>query len=448
LTEADGRIGRATTMTFGLGHLLRIRSGQLAFYEAMKARHGDAVLLRLGPYRSWLLFDPQLIEQLLTRRWQSFIRFEKLTRVVAQWTGENMLLSEGEAWRERRRKVLPAFKSSRLPGYGEKAVLHACRLCEKFDRMATPDGRVSFDTDAVMARLTLDIAAATFFDADPPDNGDEVERAIQILSATAFRESTSPFTLPDWLPLAGKRRKRWAMDVMDRLVTQLVRARLGNAATDRGDLLSILIEEHRADERAIRDDAMSLLIAGHETSGALLSWVFFCLVRNPQWRDRLVAENRDQLGAQPPHPGNLARMPLLRAVVEETLRLYPPAYALFLRRAVEDVQIDQLVIRKGDLVQITPFTLHRDARWFPDPDRFEPQRFLEEPTWPRFAYLPFGAGPRVCIGQSFGLMEACLVVATVLQQWIPISVAGDVAPDPKFSLRPLGGLPMQWRKVD
>lgn len=445
---AGTRPGYPRTLSFGLGHLLRIRNDQLTFYQDMKARYGDTVLLRLGPYRSWLLFDPDLVEQVLARRWKSFIRFEKLMRVVAQWTGDNMLLAEGEAWSERRRKVLPAFKSTRLPGYGDKAVHHARNLCDALDGLATPEGSIMIHADAVMARLTLDIATATFFDAPPPSNGEEVERAIQILSDTAFAESTSPLSLPDWLPLKAKRRKRFAMEVMDRLVTELIRMRLTEAARDRGDLLSILIEAHQGNERAIRDDAMSLLIAGHETSGALLSWVFYCLVDNPEWLHRLLAENRGALWGRTPTAADLARMPLLRAVIEETLRLYPPAYALFLRRAIEDVEIGGLIIRKGDLVQITPYTLHRDARWFPDPDQFAPERFLRAPTWPRFAYLPFGAGPRVCIGQNFGLMEACLVVATILQRWRPVSVSGAVAPEPKFSLRPRGGLPMLWQRAD
>lgn len=435
------------TLSFGLGHLLRIRRDQLAFYEEMKARHGDAVRLRLGPYRSWLLFDPGLVEQVLVRRWQSFIRFQKLTQVVSQWAGDNMLLAEGEVWRERRRKLLPAFRTARLAGYGERAVHHASRLCDRLDGQADRNGIARFDTDAVMAHLTLDIAASTFFDAGPPANGEEVERAIQTLSATAFRESTSPFTLPDWLPFPAKRRKRWAMRVMDELVTGLVRERLGSEDADRGDLLSILIEQHGRSERAIRDDAMSLLIAGHETSGALLSWTFFCLVGAPDWRDRLAQENGQVLGGRPPAPQDLHAMPLLRAVVEETLRLHPPAYALFLRRAVEDVELDGITIRKGDLVQITPFTMHRDPRWFTDPERFDPERFLGEPTWPRYAYLPFGSGPRVCIGQSFGLMEVCLIVATVLQRWLPLEAVGSVLPDPKFSLRPRGGLPMAWQRL-
>lgn len=430
---------------FGLEYLLRIKHDQLAFYDEMKERFGDAVRLPLGPYRSWLLFHPDHVEQVLTKRWQSFIRFEKLTKVVAQWTGDNMLLAEGEAWRERRRKVLPVFQTKRLPAYCAKSVEHARRLREHLAEQADAQGQVRIDTDAVMARLTLDIASGVFFASEPPPNGAEIEAAIQVLSDTAFRESTSPVVLPDWLPLAAKRRKHWAMAVMDRLVGDLVDARLKDGQSDHGDLISVLVQQHEGDRQAVRNDAMSLLIAGHETSGALLSWTFHCLARSPQWLAAVIEEIERTLAGRLPDAADLTSLAVLRAVIEEVLRLYPPAYSLFLRRAVEDVALDGFTIRKGDLVQITPFTMHRDPRWFAEPLTFDPGRFLKDPAWPRYAYLPFGSGPRVCIGQSFGLMEACLVTATLLQHWRPVAAQGTVTPDPKFSLRPKGGLPMTWR---
>jgi cytochrome P450 len=434
------------TLSLGLGHLLQIRHDQLNFYERMRARHGDVVRLRLGPYRSWLLFHPDDLEQVLTGQWQSFIRFEKLTQVVSQWTGENMLLAEGAEWRERRRKVLPAFQSRRLPAYGHKAVRHATLLANSLDEQADPDGSIAIEVDAVMARLTLDIAASTLFGSDPPDNGGEVERAIRELSETAFRESTSPLTLPDWLPLPAKRCKKDAMAVMDRLVGGLVDRRLGMTARDHGDLLSILVAQHEGDRTAIRNDAMALLIAGHETSGALLSWAYHCLANAPDWRTKLAHELRSELDGREPCSADLARLPLLRATVDEVLRLYPPAYSLFLRRATEDVGMEGFTIRRGDLVQIAPIALHRDPRWFTEPTSFVPGRFLQAATWPRYAYLPFGSGPRSCIGQSFGLMEACLVLATLLQRWLP-DQSPEATPEPRFSLRPRGGLPMRWLRV-
>jgi hypothetical protein len=237
-------VGHPPAVLFGLNHLIRIRRDQLAFYEELRAKYGDVVRLRLGPHRSWILFHPEQIEALLTRQWASFIRFKRLTEVVAQWNGDSLLLAEGDEWRERRRKVLPAFQSRRMPGYGDKAVAHAARLGAELARRARATGSVTIDTDAVMARLTLDIAAGTIFGDEPPENGDEIENALQVLSDVAFRESTSPFTLPDWLPLASKRRKTEAMEVMDRLVTGLVTQGLARGADDCGDLLSMLIEQH------------------------------------------------------------------------------------------------------------------------------------------------------------------------------------------------------------
>ncbi len=438
-------VGQARSILLGVDHLLRIRRDQLRFYADLHRSHGDIVRLRLGPYRSWILFHPDQIEALLAREWASFIRFRKLTDVVGQWNGDSLLLAEGEEWRERRRKVLPAFGTRRLPGYGVQAVLHASKLADRLAATAEADGSFAIDTDAAMARLTLDIAAATLFGAAPPANGEAVEEAMQVLSDTAFRESTSPIVLPDWLPLPSKRRKRWAMAVMDALVTGLVQQGLARGAEDRGDLLSMLIEQHKGDAKAVRDDSMSLLIAGHETSGALLSWLFLSLVQHPAWLDRIAEELRLHLRGRAPEPADLAALPVTRATIEESLRLHPPAYSLFLRQATEDVDLAGVTIRRGDLVQIVPFALHRDDRFFSDPLRFDPQRFLADPTWPRYAYLPFGAGPRVCIGQNFALMEACLIAATVLQRLRPIAVERPVIPSPKFSLRPAGGMPMRWR---
>lgn len=434
----------------GLDHLYHIKTDQLAFYKSLEEAYGDVVRLQLGPYRTWLFFHPAPIEDLLTRQSNAFIRFKKLTDVVRQWNGDSLLLAEGDAWRVRRRKVLPAFQTKRLPTYGAAAVKHASRFCDEMANQAVKDGSVQIDTDAFMAQLTLDIATTTLFGSPPLKNGAEIEQAIQILSNTAFRESTSPFTLPDWLPLKAKRQKKWAMKLMDEMVTGLVNARLADiemgGAADQGDLLSMLIEHHEGDALDIRNDSMSLLIAGHETSGALQSWVFLLLTQHPDKLDLLDTEIETVLQGRLPSFSDLKNLKYLRAVIEETLRLYPPAYALFTRRAEADVNLSSVKVKKGDNIQIVPYTLHRSEKWFENAAAFEPARFIEAPTWPKYAYLPFGAGPRVCIGQNFGLMEACLVTATILQRWRPKQIVGQVVPDAKFSLRPKDGLPMVWEK--
>ena len=431
----------------GLDHLLNIRGDQLQFYEDMRAGYGDVVRLRLGPYRSYLLFHPDHIEELLTRKWSQFIRFQKLTDVVRQWNGDSLLLAEGDDWRQRRRKVMPSFQTKRLPDYGAMAVAETEKMCETLAQAAV-EGSVRFDTDSTMARLTLDIATRTLFGAQPRSNGEEIEHAIQVLSDTAFRESTSPATLPDWVPLPDKHRKKWAMKVMDDLVRELVRERIERGTQgDQRDLLTSLIEQHEGDCDEIRNDVMSLLIAGHETSGALLGWLFACLAQSPPWLAKLQQEIEAVLGMRSPSAADIANLPVLRAVVDETLRLFPPAYTLFLRQAEEDVDLLGVKLRKGDLVQIIPFTTQRDPRFFINPTAFDPARFLTNPSWPQYAYLPFGAGPRVCIGQNFGLMESCLVVATVLQRMMPLATKGFPTPSAKFSLRPLGGLPMTWKII-
>ena len=438
------------TLTLGLNHLWQIKFNQLGFYDRLEKQYGDVVRLRLGPYRTWILFHPDPIEALLTRHSENFIRFRKLTDVVRQWNGDSLLLAEGEAWHVRRRKVMPAFKTKRLPNYGEAAIDHAKRLCSKMDLDAKSGEDIELDTDAVMARLTLDIATTTLFGSEPLDNGDEIEAAIQVLSTTAFRETTSPLVLPDWLPLKAKRLKKWAMTVMDDMVTGLVKDRLDDIKAggdkDRGDLLSMLVEHHQGHAVDIRNDSMSLLIAGHETSGALLSWVFALLAQHPNILAKLNAELGTILSGRKAHFSDLRDLSYLRAVIEESLRLYPPAYALFVRQALTDIDLAGVKVKAGDNVQIVPYTLHRSERWYQDASTFKPERFLEDTTWPKYSYLPFGAGPRVCIGQNFGLMEACLVVATILQHWQPRAVNGDLVPDAKFSLRPKGGLSMIWTK--
>jgi len=434
----------------GLDHLYKIKTDQLNFYAELEAEYGDVVRLQLGPYRTWLFFHPDPIENLLTRQSQAFIRFEKLTDVVRQWNGDSLLLAEGEAWRVRRRKVLPAFQTKRLPRYGAAAVDRAETFCASLDELVKEGAEVQIDTDAAMAHLTLDIATATLFGSPPVANGAEIERAIQVLSDTAFRETTSPVTLPDWLPLKAKKDKIWAMGMMDDLVSGLVNDRLADIASggeaDRGDLLSMLVEHHEGDALEIRNDSMSLLIAGHETSGALLSWIFALLAQHPDELAILEQEIETILQGRSAVFGDLTQLPRTRAVIEESLRLYPPAYALFTRRAAKDVSLDGLELRKGDNVIIVPYTLHRSERWFEDAGHFKPARFLEAPTWPKYAYLPFGAGPRVCIGQNFGLMEACLVTATILQHWRPKQIEGGLQAEAKFSLRPKGGLSMRWER--
>jgi len=439
----DIRPSNPNPFLLGVDHLLRIRSDQLGFYEDLRRQHGDAVQARLGPYRLWYFFHPDLIEPVLTKQASSFIRFRKLMAVLRQWNGDSLLLAEGAHWRDRRRKVLPAFQSRRLPAYGDAIVDETSSFLTDLTASADTTGRLRFDADAAMARLTLNIAVRTMFGARPPGAGHHIESAVQTLSAVAFAESTS-LRLPIWLPLPAARRKRDAMAVMQNFVGELVDEALAREDEDGAFLISSLVEHHERNAGAIRDDAMSLLIAGHETSGALLGWALAALAKHPEWLQRAVDEVDTTLAGRPPCMADLMQLPIVTAVINETLRLYPPAYTLFPREATSDLEISGQRIRRGDLVQVVPYLTQRDERFFDNAQTFNPDRFRAPATWPTYAYLPFGAGQRVCIGQSFGLMETALALARILQVMLPDPIADMPEAMARYSLRPRGGLELGW----
>lgn len=432
---------------FGIDHLLAIRRDSLGFYKHLHCLNRDAIRIRLGPYRCWFLFHPYLIEQALAKSADEFIRFEKQMNTLRQWNGESLLISEGGSWKERRRKVLPAFKQQRMPEYAKIVAQHGCRLRDQWQQHISRNGTYTCDIDAEMAAHALDIAALTLFGQTLEDEAHKISETVHALSELAFHETTSAFTLPDFLPLPSKRKKQKIIKTMRDFIHSIAAQRLGSNRDDRGDLLSMLIEHHQGNLQAIEEDSMSLLIAGHETSGATLTWLMILLAQHPD-KLRMVQHELDSVVAGTEIEFNvLSRLPYLGSTIQEAMRLYPAAYALFCRQAVKSADLGQgVAVSPGDLVQIMPYITHRDGRWFEQPDSFKPERFVAEPTWPRYAHIPFGAGPRICIGQSFGLMEVLLTAAIILQNFEPLNPL-DRKPvlSPRFSLRPKPGFDLTWR---
>lgn len=423
-----------TTAFLGVDTLLKIKRDQLGFYGDMRTRFGDAVPLRLGPYRSWLLFHPDQIEVVLASKADEFIRFERMMKVLRQWNGESLFIAEGQSWHNRRRKVLPAFAQRKMPGYEAVFQQVAVDWVNHLSDRAAADGAVHLDADDIFAQVALDIALRTLFGGGFSEGMDQVSRHIRVLSEVAFHECSSPLTLPDYLPLPGKRAKKAAMTFMRDLVRELVEKRLKGSEGD--DLLQVLIETHAGDKQEICDDAMSLLIAGHETSGAALSWIFALLADHPEALSRCQNEVA--------HTDDVGEMTFLHAVVEEALRLFPPGYTLFLRQAKRNVDVAGVPIKKGDLLQVIPYMTGRDPRFFNEPNQFRPERFLTTPTWPFFANISFSAGPRACTGHKFALKEVSIIAAELLRAFHPRLSGVFPTPEPKFSLRPQGGLPMIW----
>lgn len=420
----------------GLDTLYHIKHNALNYYTSLHQKYGDAVLVQLGPYRCWFLFHPMHIEQVLAKQADKFIRFRKIMNILRQWNGESLLISEGASWKERRRKVLPAFKRDRMPEYAKMVLEQADELYNNITQHIDKYGSYSCDIDLIMAQHALDIAGITLFGRRLGSESQTISQAVHDLSEIAYKETVSPFVIPSFIPTPFNLHKRSVIKTIKHAIRDIVNERFNSPAQDYGDLLSILIEHHQNEFTAIEEDVMSLLIAGHETSGATLSWLFLLLAKNPEDLKRLHTELDTVLGGKAVEFEDLKRLPYLIAVIQETMRLFPAPYALFCREATEDIDLERIQIKKGDLVQLLPYVTHRDERWFKKASSFSPDRFLNDMDHPQYAYFPFGAGPRVCIGQSFGMMEVALTTASILQKITLEYSDKELLASPRFSLRP------------
>ncbi|MDC0668306.1 cytochrome P450 [Nannocystis radixulma] len=411
--------------------------------EQFIARHAAAAPIHqvhMPGSSPWFTADPDIIDDVLVGRSKLFIK-DRITRDLALVTGNGLLVSDGEFWRRQRRLAQPAFHRERIAGYADVMVEHAERLASTWR-----EGQV-LDIHAAMMRLTLDIVAATLFSSG-------VDRAIadtigSSLDVIMARFSDPTYAFFPWLaglPLPKNRRFAEARARIDGAIRGIIAARRASGR-DEGDLLSMLLrarddEGGQMSDEQLRDEAFILFVAGHETTALALSWTWMLLSQNPAAWDRLRAELDRVLGDRPP---TLADVPALRYtdwIVHESMRLYPPAWSVG-REALEDLELGGVPVPRGAQIWMFQWAAHRDPRHFPRPEAFEPERWDGDLARriPRFAYFPFGGGPRLCIGNNFASLELVLVLATLARRWRPIVRPAD-RPRPQFSitLRPAGGM--------
>ncbi|WP_413662111.1 cytochrome P450 [Microbulbifer sp. CNSA002] len=425
-----------SSLFLGIDALYHIKKDALSYYKSLQSAYGDTVRVRLGPYRCWFLFHPDHIENTLATEANSFIRFERIMKILRQWNGNSLLIAEGKSWKDRRRKVLPSFAQQRIPSYAESVSKFANEFTKTVMSNSGLTDNYKCNIDAEMAKLSLDIACKNLFSKDLDSISVPISEAVDCLSEIAYNETTSHFTLPNFFPTSGNKKKKEVVKLMKTFISGIVSDRIEQNSNERSDLLSTLITHHNGDRTAIEEDVTSLLIAGHETSGATLSWLFLLLSQHQNIQKKVQNEIDRALGEAPVSYESLKKLPYLNAVIQETLRLHPPAYALFCRRAIKDVDVGGVLVKKGELVQLLPYVTQRDSRWFENSDCFYPERFINDKSWPKYAYFPFGAGPRICIGQSFGMMEVALTAATVLQKLSLSTAETSINGIPRFSLRP------------
>ncbi|MFN2545146.1 MAG: cytochrome P450 [Actinomycetota bacterium] len=427
-------------------NIVAMRRDELGFYRGMAERYGDIVRFRMGPLRMCLVTDPQGVEQVLVTRNHDIHKspfYEAMKRVL----GEGLLTSEDEFHKRQRRLIQPIFHHRRIKEYGEAMVDYGVRYRDRWQ-----DGQV-LDLHQEMMGLTLAIVGKTLFGADVERDAADVGEAMatllgmldRLLLFVVFMIGGPLADNIERLPVPAMRQFRAARDGLDRVIGRMIEEKRAEGA-DGSDLLSRLLvaEEDGAGmtDQQLRDEAITIFLAGHETTAVALSWTFYLLSRHQDVEGKLHAELDEVLGDRVPTVEDLSRLDYTRKVLSEAMRLFPPAWMIG-RQAIADLELCGYDVPKGTILLTPPFLVHRDPRWWPEPRRFDPERFSqeEEAKRPRYAYFPFGGGPRLCIGESFAWMEGELLLATIAQRWRPRLLPGQPAGlQPQVTLRPKGGM--------
>lgn len=427
---------------FGLfRQLVRDRLGMLT---GAAARYGDAVRFAIGPRTLYFFNHPDHAKHVLVDNSDNYRKGIGLVQ-AKRALGEGVLTSDGELWREQRKVIQPVFQHRRIAAYADVVAEEAARLV---DRLRERAGGGPVDVVREMTGLTLGVLGRTLLDADLRAFT-AIGHAFEAVQDQAMFEMVTLSKVPQWVPLPTQLRFRRARAELKRVVDTLIAERAGG---DGDDAISRLIAatEGRPDAaRRRHDELVTLLLAGHETTASTLSWTFHLVDRHPEVRERLHAEAVAVLGDRRPGFADLRELRYTTMVVQEAMRLYPPVWILT-RQAVAADEIGGYPVPAGADVLISPYTLHRHPAFWDRPESFLPERFEQgrAARRPRYAYLPFGAGPRVCVGSNLGMMEAVFVTAMVARELRLTGVPGRrVVPEPMLSLRVRGGLPMTVHRV-
>lgn len=435
----------------GFRSMLRYSKRPLERFEDARLVSERMVAFQVLGIRYLTLFDLEAIEQVLVTEHSAFSK-DTFTQDLKRILGTGLLTSEGELWRRRRKLTAPSFQRREVAAYGGVIAERA----EAFVREQRSG--VAFDVHSSLMHLTLDILVRALF-GTRVSRAAEVEKLLDefmgdyMPAAAAWRVA-----LPEWFPLRSRFRLARVRQKLDSILFDLISERKGRLPegsapspdSAASDLLARLMrardEGGSLSDTALRDEAMTLFLAGHETTALSLTYTLWLLARHEPEALRLQRELDQVLGGRSPSVADLQALPYTRAVIDEALRLYPPAWA-FGRTPAQDVVLAGVQVPRGTQILVCPWVLHRDARFFAEPLRFAPERWLGGQPPPRFAYLPFGAGPRVCIGQHFALAEAALILATLAQRLrFELPALSEIELLPTVTLRPAGPVLMRMHR--
>jgi cytochrome P450 len=426
---------------------LSFRRDPLHTVAGLKERYGDIAHFRVGSRHLYLLSHPEDIREVLVTHPRDFNKSRAL-QVAKRVLGEGLLTSEGDLHLRQRRLVQPAFHRDRIAGYAQTMAEYAQRVSARWQDGATVDAHEQMST------LTLAIVGKTLFDTDIEQEASEVGHALTTAMQLFDRFMNPLGEVLNRLPTPGTLRMNAAMRRLDEIVYGIIALRRADGR-DHADLLSMLLHAQDVEgdggimtDCQVRDEAMTLFLAGHETTAVALSWTWYLLSQNPDVEQRLHQELNTVLQDRPPSFADVPRLQYTELVFSEAMRLYPPAWIIG-RRAVTDYSVQGYTVPAGSVVIMSQYLVHRDPRWWPDPERFDPDRWTPEAkaSRPRFAYFPFGGGPRICVGEPFAWMEGVLLLATLAQHW-RLRLTSDARIDtlPRITLRPKYGMGMVLEK--
>jgi cytochrome P450 len=423
-----------------IGNLYAFRSDPLGFLGNATREYGDLVYFKVARQHMYVVNHPDYVREILVNNQANFIKSRALQRAKIL-LGEGLLTSEGQHHLRQRRLVQPAFHRERLAGYAAAMSECAVRWRERWKAGST------LDISTEMPQLTLSVVAKTLFSADVQSEASEIGAAMTSV-LQMFRLLLLPFSeYLDKLPLPAIRRFEKARARLDATIYGLIRERR-KSGLDAGDLLSMLLlaqdEGEEMSDEQVRDEALTLFLAGHETGANALTWTWYLLSQHPDVERRLHEEIDTVLGGRAPELADLPQLRYAEMILSEALRLYPPAWAIG-RMAKDAFSLGGVEIPAKSICILSPYLVQRDARWFPEPEKFDPERWTPEAreARPKFAYYPFGGGARVCIGERFAWMEGVIVMAAIAQKWrLRLEPGQRVEPLPLITLRVKNGLRM------
>lgn len=432
---------------FLLGNLLAFRRDVLKLLLESQRQYGDVVRFRLGPMIVHLLSHPGHIKHVLIANQHNYNKDTRSSGIIRSVTGPGLLTSSGDFWLRQRRLTQPPFQPRHLPAFTDIMTQATAGMLERWHNHASAGQPI--DVASEMMRLTYTIVGKSLFGADVTTDLDTVERAAAIILEQLYHRLEKIVELPQWVPTPRNLRFRRALRTLDQIVLRIIHQE-HTRPKNQADLLSLLL--HRRDEETgqgmsetqLRNETITLLLAGHETTANALTWTWYLLAQHPEVERQVRAEVSQVIGQRVPTFADLAKLEYTTRVIKESMRLYPPIWIME-RRVLGDDVIDSYRIPRGSSVVLCPYVMHRHADFWDEPERFDPERFRPERVEQRHpnAYVPFGTGQRLCIGNHFAMMEAQIILAMVMRTFRLELVPGcRVLPKPGITLRSRDGLRM------